>query len=298
MRLLILGGGNISLHFLNLVSKLGGSAVCLTDFGTTYKSIPNVEFNNLDNFCSKAVGKCAIFDALVLFRCRVNPRGPVNEGSYVEDQVSEYIEVLSRIHDYADWRSCLMVSSASVYGTRDCVQSVSEDIFCEPHSQYGRFKLMLEQSIKKIFCGNGLIIVRPSSIYGVKLVDPRSVGWIGRLLKARIERKKISINGIQWRDFLSVDDFVLGLWRILLKVQDVSTHHNSPTCLNVGGVEPVCLNTLAEQIGVLDNASVSSRIVESSCLDSSKCLTMIGEFRESSVVTDLETYFEASREMF
>jgi len=138
----------------------------------------------------------------------------------------------------------IIASSAAVYAdNKDPNVHNSEDSKTDPISPYGESKLEMEQTIKSFSEQHGIntIILRFFNIYGVGQ-SPEYAGVITRFLQKIQGDKPLEIygDGLQTRDFVSVDDVVDSIHDAITKIEG-----KCGKIYNIGSGKSISINDLA-----------------------------------------------------
>lgn len=124
----------------------------------------------------------------------------------------------------------IYASSSSVYGVK-LEQNVTEDMTCEPLTDYSKYKLACEMELKAYGTGGAWTIIRPATVCGY---SPRMrFDLIVNILALdALKRKKITVHGgFQMRPNLNIKDMVRA-YEVVLEAND---HLINQKTYNVGG---------------------------------------------------------------
>jgi len=140
--------------------------------------------------------------------------------------------------------SVITASSSSVYAdSKDPNIHNSEDSKTDPISPYGESKLAMEQIVKSFSEQHGLntIILRFFNIYG-EGQSPDYAGVITKFLQKIQENKPLEIygDGLQTRDFVSVDDVVDSIHDAITKIEG-----KCGRIFNIASGKSISINDLA-----------------------------------------------------
>jgi len=141
----------------------------------------------------------------------------------------------------------IVASSAAVYG--DCKDSkihLSENSNTNPTSPYGESKLEMEKNVIDYSEKHGFnaVILRFFNIYGIGQ-SPEYAGVITKFLQKINEGKSLEIygDGLQTRDFVSIDDVVRSIHNALSKIDE-----KHGTIYNVASGKSISIKNLAEMM--------------------------------------------------
>jgi nucleoside-diphosphate-sugar epimerase len=124
----------------------------------------------------------------------------------------------------------IYASSSSVYGVK-LEQNVTEDMLCEPLTDYSKYKLACEMELKAYGTGGSWTIIRPATVCGY---SPRMrFDLIVNILTLdAIKKRKITVHGgFQMRPNINIKDMV----RAYEVVLEADEHKVNQKTYNVGG---------------------------------------------------------------
>ncbi len=108
-------------------------------------------------------------------------------------------------------KKIIIASSAAVYGESSPDVKLTEKSVMNPISPYGESKMQMEQNIKQFASKHGIdyVVLRFFNIYGIGQ-SSEYAGVITKFIKRIIEKEPLEIfgNGLQTRDFVSINDIV------------------------------------------------------------------------------------------
>lgn len=141
----------------------------------------------------------------------------------------------------------IYASSSSVYGVK-LEQNVTEDMTCEPLTDYSKFKLACEMELKAYGSGGSWTIIRPATVCGY---SPRMrFDLIVNILTLdAIKKRKITVHGgFQMRPNIHIKDMVRAYETIL----SADEHLVNEKTYNVGGENKPLIDiamTVRDQVG-------------------------------------------------
>jgi UDP-glucose 4-epimerase len=141
-------------------------------------------------------------------------------------------------------KKLIVSSSAAVYGEGFPKTKLNENMQTNPISPYGKSKLKMEQEIKKFISEHNTfdcIILRFFNIYGIGQ-SSEYAGVITKFIEkiSKSEPIKIFGDGLQTRDFISIEDVIESIFNAIL--------YGKYGSYNIASGNPITINELAELV--------------------------------------------------
>jgi len=156
-------------------------------------------------------------------------------------------------------KSIIVASSAAVYGETQNIP-ISENNKINPSSPYGESKLKMERLIQDFSKKHNLnsIILRIFNVYGPSQ-SPEYAGVITKFLEriSKNEPLKVFGDGLQTRDFVSVQDVIESIFCAISKIEG-----RQGTIFNIGSGKSVSINELAKHMISISNKNLSIKYLE------------------------------------
>jgi len=145
-------------------------------------------------------------------------------------------------------KKIIVASSAAIYGEGNKINKITEQTTMNPISPYGESKIEMEKKIIQ-FCSDNKIdyvILRFFNIYGIGQ-SKEYAGVITKFLEKikKNENLKIFGDGLQTRDFVSIDDIIYSISKAI--------EHTGNGIFNIGSGEKITIKELAELMISLSN---------------------------------------------
>jgi len=145
-------------------------------------------------------------------------------------------------------KKIIVASSAAIYGEGNRINKITEQTTMNPISPYGESKIEMEKKIIQ-FCSDNKIdyvILRFFNIYGIGQ-SKEYAGVITKFLEKikKNEDLKIFGDGLQTRDFVSIDDIIYSISKAI--------EHTGNGIFNIGSGEKITIKELAELMISLSN---------------------------------------------
>jgi UDP-glucose 4-epimerase len=202
------------------------------------ESILDIFLNERPDICIHLAAKTRVADSIE------------NSDGTMDINVKGTLNVLEACH-HSQVNNLVFASSAAVYGNvREL--PISENHRLEPLSAYGTSKMLAEQHVasynksKKI---QKTISLRIFDVYGDR--QPSEADVITRFA-ARLSKGLSPViygDGLQTRDFISVDDVVEGIILSIRALEEVKNNNSSsPLVFNIGTGTPTSINQLAQKM--------------------------------------------------
>ena len=140
-------------------------------------------------------------------------------------------------------KKLIAASSAAVYGEGSPDAKLTEESETKPISPYGESKVMMEQEIREFESKHGIscVILRFFNIFGVGQ-SKEYAGVISKFVEKISQEKPLEIfgNGMQTRDFVSIEDVVKSIHNSIL--------NDKSGTYNIASGKAVTINELADQM--------------------------------------------------
>ena len=140
-------------------------------------------------------------------------------------------------------KKLIVASSAAVYGEGLPNLKLTEESVTDPISPYGESKLKMEQMIKDLVSKHKIncVILRFFNVYGMGQSDEYA-GVITKFIEKITQNKSLEIfgDGLQTRDFVSIDDIVNSIQNAL--------SNNKNGIYNIGSGKATTIKEIAEMI--------------------------------------------------
>ena len=145
-------------------------------------------------------------------------------------------------------KKIIVASSVAIYGEGNKINKITEQTTMNPISPYGESKIEMEKKIIQ-FCSDNKIdyvILRFFNIYGIGQ-SKEYAGVITKFLEKikKNENLKIFGDGLQTRDFVSIDDIIYSISKAI--------EHTGNGIFNIGSGEKITIKELAELMISLSN---------------------------------------------
>jgi nucleoside-diphosphate-sugar epimerase len=173
--LLVGGGGYVGVELQRLLAESGYEVRVLDTFwypaGRWSKSdgnfVSSIEYVEGDIRDSEVVRKALIgIDACIHLACISNdPSYELNPNLARSINFEAFIMFIAQINN-SSVKKLIYASSSSVYGVKE-EENVTEDLICEPLTDYSKYKVMCEDTaLNNISDKVCLVVVRPSTVCG------------------------------------------------------------------------------------------------------------------------------------
>ena len=150
-------------------------------------------------------------------------------------------------------KNIVAASSAAVYGKTQNLP-IYENQKTNPSSPYGESKLKMEQLIQDFSKKHNLnsIILRIFNVYGIGQ-SPEYAGVITKFLEKISKNEPLEVfgDGLQTRDFVSVQDVVESIFCAISKIEG-----KKGTIFNIGSGKSVSINELAKHMISISNKNL------------------------------------------
>jgi UDP-glucose 4-epimerase len=249
-------------------------------------SIFDIFVNERPDICIHLAAKTRVVDSIENF------------GETMDINVKGTLNVLEACH-HSQVNNFVFGSSAAVYGNVRKLP-ISENHTLKPLSPYGTSKMLAEQHVasynksKKI---QNTISLRIFDVYGEG--QPSEANVITRFA-ARLSKGISPViygDGLQTRDFISVDDVVEGILLSIRAMEEVKNNNSSsPLVFNIGTGTPTSINQLAQKmIGlfglelqpIYKEGKADTRIIRHSCADITKSKELLHFVAKKGIETGL-----------
>ena len=250
-RIIVTGSaGFLGSHIVDSLIERGHNVLSIDDMsGGFWRNInPKCEFCELD-LRDKIETEIAvkIFEPEILVHCAANARegasffDPIN---ICERNLLAYINILEPCIKYGIKR-CIVFSSMAVYGNQ--IPPFSELMACKPVDVYGSNKVAMEEITKQLseLYKFKYVIIRPHNCWGIRQSLRDKMRNVVAIFMNRIMRDEplyIYGNGLQKRAFSYIKD---SLPCYIKCIEDESIENQT---YNIGGINPVTINYLAELV--------------------------------------------------
>ncbi len=158
-----------------------------------------------------------------------------------------------------DVKNIIAASSAAVYGETQNLP-ISENNKTNPSSLYGESKLKMEEYIQSFSKKHNInsIILRIFNVYG-KGQSPEYAGVITKFLNKISKNQPLEIfgDGLQTRDFVSIQDVVESIYCAISKVEG-----KQGSTFNIGSGKSVSINELAKSMISASNKNLDIKYLE------------------------------------
>jgi len=152
-----------------------------------------------------------------------------------------------------DIKNIIAASSAAIYGEAENLP-ISENNKTNPSSLYGESKLKMEEYIQSFSKKHNInsIILRIFNVYGLGQ-SPEYAGVITKFLEKISKNEAIEIfgDGLQTRDFVSIQDVVESIYCAISKIEG-----KRGIIFNIGNGKSVSINELAEHMISISNKNL------------------------------------------
>jgi len=156
-------------------------------------------------------------------------------------------------------KNIVATSSAAVYGKTQNLP-ISENQKTNPSSPYGESKLKMEQLIQDFSKKHNLnsIILRIFNVYGIGQ-SPEYAGVITKFLEQISKNEPLEVfgDGLQTRDFVSVEDVVESIFCAISKIEG-----RQGAIFNIGTGKSVSINELAKHMISISNKNLDIKYLE------------------------------------
>jgi UDP-glucose 4-epimerase len=201
------------------------------------EAISGIFLNERPDICIHLAAKTSVADSIK------------NPEETMDINVKGTLNVLEACHD-SQVNNFVFASSAAVYGNvREL--PISENHMLEPLSPYGTSKMLAEQhvsSYNKLKKIQNTISLRIFDVYGGGQPSEADVitNFAARLSKGL--SPIIYGDGLQTRDFISIDDVVDGILLSIRAMEEVENNNLSSPVFNIGTGIPTSINQLAQKM--------------------------------------------------
>lgn len=237
-KILVLGGtGFIGYNFLKKIAKLEFEVDCLS------RKIPKKNKVNKINYIACDLTKIENIKRLKKnYDYIFNFSGNIDHSNSVQNNLVHYKSIKQIIKYFLKTKIRLFVQlgSSLEYGN---LNSPHKEFFnCKPKSSYGLSKLKVTKLLKKCFKKNKFpyVVLRLYQVYGPHQKNNRFIPY--SIISEINKKKYLCTEGIQYRDFIYIDD-LLDLLLIFLKLKRIKYG-----VYNIGSGNPYKVKHVLEMI--------------------------------------------------
>ena len=252
MKILITGGmGFIGLHLVDYLLKKGNKIIVLDNFSNSNKNlikkIQNKNLRIIEGDVRKIddiVNSMKNQEIVIHLAAKISVNESIENPNETFDVNVNGTKNVLKACKKNNIKKLIVASSAAVYGENTSQSKLKEISKTNPISPYGESKLLMENEIKKNQLKNSnleCIILRFFNIFG-NGQSSEYAGVITKFIEKISKNESIEIfgNGLQERDFISVDDVIESILNAI--------KNGTGGTYNIGSGKTTTINDLAKVI--------------------------------------------------
>ena len=252
MKILITGGmGFIGLHLVDYLLKKGNKIIVLDNFSNSNKNlikkIQNKNLRIIEGDIRKIddiVNSMENQEVVIHLAAKISVNESIENPNETFDVNVNGTKNVLKACKKNNIKKLIVASSAAVYGENTSQSKLKEISKTNPISPYGESKLLMENEINKFQIKNSnlnCIILRFFNIFG-KGQSSEYAGVITKFIEKISTNESIEIfgDGLQERDFISVDDVIESIFNAM--------KNGTGGTYNIGSGKTTTINDLAKVI--------------------------------------------------
>ena len=252
MKILITGGmGFIGLHLVDYLLKKGNKIIVLDNFSNSNKNlikkIQNKNLRIIEGDVRKIddiVNSMKNQEIVIHLAAKISVNESIENPNETFDVNVNGTKNVLKACKQNNIKKLIVASSAAVYGENTSQSKLKEISKTNPISPYGESKLLMENEINKFQIKNSnlnCIILRFFNIFG-KGQSSEYAGVITKFIEKISTNESIEIfgDGLQERDFISVDDVIESIFNAM--------KNGTGGTYNIGSGKTTTINDLAKVI--------------------------------------------------